>query len=230
MAKFTELHHGYISAMFYKRLMASNAKNTRDIFLRATCEYGGERGRRMALRALRDAQPLDFASYRKYSEWSFTEEYLSTRKGNGGENREENGDLIMEITACPWSDVYLSLGLADGAEDYCLDLDKSIARGFNPALTYDVLKTMHKNGDCCIQIQRDAHMDRDAGEKCPGDKRDFSYHCGHIFTTYSRVLTDIMGVRGMEISSLVLSDFSERFGDDMAGDLLSMTSVDYNRI
>ena len=35
----------------------------------ATQLYAQQRGSRMAQRALRDGQPLDFATYRAYSEW-----------------------------------------------------------------------------------------------------------------------------------------------------------------
>lgn len=66
---YTERHHAFLSAAYYRELRDSALPRWSEAFRMATQLYAQQRGSRMAQRALRDGQPLDFATYRAYSEW-----------------------------------------------------------------------------------------------------------------------------------------------------------------
>ena len=230
MARFNETHHAFISASFYTRLKADGAANWEEIYLYAVRLYGEQRGRRMAQRALRDGRPLDMASYRYYGEWSFTEDFLSTAPGFF-EETEKSENYVYEVKDCPWNRVYQELGLPDGALLYCKDLDRAIARGFSPALKYEV-ERFPEGPILCRQIQYDARLDKDAGFPAPdpANKKDFVYHCGHIFAVFKTTLANCLGEKGLAISEAVLADFENRYGKEAAEALKEAAKADFELI
>jgi len=235
MENFTERHHAFISAMYYKLLKERGFANYRDTFVKATSTYAMQRGHRMALRALRDGRPLNFASYRYYGEWAYTPESMAEMEQMGRAATEmsvENDNLHMKIHYCPWSNQYLDMGLLDGALAYCEDLDIAIARGFNPHLTYTVDKVMHEGKDFCLQCQMCAHMGEEAayGPKDPANIKDFGYHCGHIYKTFTQVVGSVYGVEGVKINAEVIDAFASEYGHDMARVVLNYLTTDFETI
>ncbi len=63
---FNEKTHAFIVASFYKHLTEKHGERGKDIFIKATQKYAEQRGARMAMRAMRDGYPLDYASYFAY--------------------------------------------------------------------------------------------------------------------------------------------------------------------
>ena len=225
-----EFHHAFLSARCFARLKDSGISNYREIFLFALRTYGNQRGRRMAQRALRDGRPLDFASYRYYSEWSFTKDFLADA-GTFFRETERGENYFYEVYDCPWNRIYQQLNLPDGALLYCRDLDKAIAHGFNPDLRYEV-ERFEDAPLLCRQMQFDAHLDRDQDYPAPdpANQRDFTYHCGHILAVFRQVLWNCLGDRGDAIIDGVLSDFAEQFGADACSSLLFASNSNFDSI
>lgn len=225
-----EFHHAFLSARCFARLKDSGVGNYEEIFLFALRTYGSQRGRRMAQRALRDGRPLDFASYRYYSEWSFTQDFLADA-GTFFRETERGENYFYEVYDCPWNRIYQQLDLPDGALLYCRDLDKAIAHGFNPDLRYEV-ERFEDAPLLCRQMQFDAHLDRDRDYPSPdsANKRDFTYHCGHILAVFRQVLWNCLGERSGAIIDGVLSDFAAQFGADASSDVLSASKMNFDSI
>lgn len=232
MAALNERHHAFISAKFYQELEAEGFDGFRQAFLLATRKYAEQRGSRMAQRAVRDGRPLDFASYRWYGEWVFTPEYESTLEGETRRTVESGDDYTVDICKCPWSDQYLSMGALDGANDYCSVLDESIARGFNPELTFIVSKTMHNSKDFCRHTQKCAMLGaEDAyGPRSPDNIRDFGYHCAHVYSTFSKMMKAVYGADGEALSARVLLAFGKEYGSSAAAVILSYIDTDFDYI
>jgi len=230
---FTERHHAFISATFYRLLKEGNYQNFRAVFRMATRRYAEQRGSRMAQRALRDGRELDYAAYRYYGEWEYTKEYIDSIKDQlliVAVQKSE--DYSYAVYHCPWADVYREMGLqGDGGCDYCSDLDPSIARGFNPHLTFKVRQTLHES-DTCIHTQQDAHLEKDGeyGSKVTENIKGFDYHCGHVYKTFSETLRMIYEAQGVILSARVLEIFAEKFGQEMADVLAGYLSTDFNLI
>ena len=235
MQNFTERHHAFISAMYYKLLKEAGFENYRDTFVKATSTYAMQRGHRMALRALRDGRPLNFASYRYYGEWAYTPESMAEMEAMGRAATEmtvENDNLHMKIHYCPWSNQYIDMGLTDGAIAYCEDLDVAIARGFNPRLTYTVDKVMHEKRDYCLQCQMCASMGAESeyGPKDPANIKGFDYHCGHVYKTFCQLIASVYGTKGVMINAKVIEAFAEEYGEEMAKVVLSYKDTDFTTI
>lgn len=234
MGNFTERHHAFISAMFYKILTEKFNKRGEQAFIMATQRYAEQRGSRMAQRAIRDGKNLDFKTYVEYGEWNFTEETIEEIENLGIENQIEvlsyTPDYNYNVYACPWSIQYKELDLIDGACIYCAHLDNSIARGFNPYLDFKTTQTIHKTTHCNF-VLKDANLDiNDSVEKDEKNIKPFEYHCGHIYKTFSDIVIGIFNTDGLLISSKVLELFANKYGKDMSDKLISYRNIDFNII
>lgn len=230
---FTEKHHAFISATFYRLLKENNYPNYRRAFISATQKMAEQRGSRMAQRAIRDGvEELDYEAYRSYGEWEWTKEYLDSVKGKKlVEEIESDKDYGYIVYNCPWAEVYREMNLGeDGGLDYCNDLDPSIVRGFNPELEYKTTQTL-QNTDKCIQYQINGKINsNNLGEKNKKNLKGFDYQCGNVFKTYSEYMISIYKYKGLLLIAEVLEEFCMNFGDDMADVLVSYLKTDFNTI
>lgn len=225
---FTERHHAFISATFYRILKEKELTGWQDAFLYASRRYAEQRGGRMAQRAIRDGKPLTIGTYCSYGEWMYTEEAKAENFPQSIHDKMEGNDSVRRYDACPWSSQYLEMGLKDGANLYCQDLDMSIARGFNPAVDYRVTQTMHDHGFCCHIL---GGLGKETVEpKKPENVRDFEYHCAHVYKTFSDVLTGIYLAEGVLIAAEALRAFKDAYGAEMADALVRFRNMDFDYV
>ena len=211
----TERHHACIAALYYSELEDREIENRRDIFVFATRMYGEGRGRRMALRAMRDGQPLSFSSYKRYGEWRNTETVKKEMGGNISEEKGFDPDYVTEIFVCPWAKQFADMGMKECGSVYCSEIDRSIVRGFSPFLKFETLQSLNER-DRCIQVMYDAHFIK--GEIPMGDdryRRDFSYHCAHIYYTFRKTIVSVLGKTGEEIADSVKERFIGLYGEEL---------------
>jgi len=225
---FTEYHHGFISASFYKKLRDGHGKKGLTVFTLATQRYAEQRGSRMAQKAIKLELPLTYETYFKLGEWNYSESFLNTLTGPLSENVSYSPDYNREVFACPWHDQYKAMGLLDGAILYCRDIDKSIVRGFNPYLVFHVHETLHESNKC-VQTYKNANLEN-RPDKLKENVKPFEYHCAHVFHTFSEITKSILGIEGARISEAVLADFSMEYGKEMAEKLLSYKDRNFNVI
>lgn len=228
--EFTEKHHAFIAAAFYEVLTERFQDRGEAAFIHATQRYAEQRGARMAQRAIRDGQPLDFKTYLAYGEWVSTQAAKDEGCANQVEAVSFSPDFEMKITRCPWAAQFKEMGMQRAGTVYCTHVDRSIVRGFNPDLVYEVPQSMHEHG-YCIQIARNANLDKNRmSQKHPEYVRGFDYHCGHIYKTFSSVVTAIFGAEGQAAAAEVLRRFAQNYGQDMADVLVSYFDEDFDII
>jgi hypothetical protein len=158
----------------------------------------------MALRALRDGQPLDFGTYLAYGEWS------PSSVGVMAFGTAQAGDDFVEtVSLCPWAQTFAGMGQGDCGRAYCAEIDRSLIRGFNPELCFEITTTLH-DGEQCVQILKDFRPQKTI--EAPGDgKRDWRYHCAHLFAAMTEVVL-ASGYTGA--AEKVRTEFIEQFGDE----------------
>lgn len=223
---FNEHHHAFISAIFFKRLVAETAVDGKEVFVLATQRYGEQRGSRMAQRAIRDGKPRDFAAYCAYGEWSYTEDYFA--QGKHIETLSKSPDYHYRVHACPWHDQYKEMDLIEGAILYCREIDLAIARGFNPHLVFEVNEIMHDGRFCDFRL-KEADLEVKGYEVNPARaKLPFEYHCGHVYTTFTKISSSILKAKGKKIANAVVKDFSLVYGAEMAKRLKEYLKIDFN--
>jgi len=227
---FNEKVHAYIAARFYVHLKEKFGERGVAAFLYATRCYGEQRGRRMAQRAIRDGEELDFAAYCRYREWDGTEEIR--RQGDGGRSEVvcAGPDYVTHIYACPWHAKFREMGLEEAGMAYCSDLDASICRGFHPGLNYKTTQTLYTH-DFCIQVVE--HSGLEDGQDLtpdPANMKDFEYHCAHSYWTYRKITASIFGEEGKAVGETVLAEFAGEYGEEMAGILAGYKGTDFDVI
>lgn len=221
---FTEKTHAYLSAKYFEALTAAFGDKGREAFIHAVRYYAGQRGRRMAQRAIRDGAPLTQESYNYYSEWAATPEVEELGQGS---RATPTADGRLKITQCPWYCQFQEMGAQEAGKVYCTYLDAAISQGFNPALGYTVDQTLH-TADCCIH--RLASGDINAGSekgKNPAGIRSFTYHCAHLYWSFREIAQAIFGPEGTEAADRVLADFAEAYGQAMADQLLTYRETNF---
>lgn len=230
MLNFTELHHAFIVARYYKYLSEAFGEKGLQVFILATHKYAEQRGSRMAQRAIRDGKPLTFETYREYGEWQSTEVAQKLMGGFENEVITNAPDYEVHIKQCPWAYQFKAMDMEACGVLYCTHLDKAIARGFNPYLTFDVPQSVNDH-DCCIQIMRDVNFkEGQTFEKDLGNIKGFDYHCGHVFNTFCDLSQSVFDKEGARICEDVLNDFSQEYGGNMAMILERFKAVDFNTI
>ncbi|HCU08731.1 MAG TPA: hypothetical protein DF480_07215 [Clostridiales bacterium] len=227
MTEFSELSHAFIVGCYYRELKKAFGERGVRAFAHMTILYGQQRGSRMAQRAIRDGKPLDFASYRAYGEWQSTEAAIRCMGGFSSRILSVAPDHEEHIDRCPWAWQFEEMGLQECGVVYCTHLDQAIARGFNPYITFDVLQSVNDH-DCCIQVMRDAQFsDGQTFPKDPKNVKGFDYHCGHLYKTFSEISGSVFGEEGEGIAAHVLTEFSQKYGGEMAGVLKSHLETNF---
>ena len=94
---FNESVHAYIAARYYTRMQEAFASRAEPAFIHAVQYYAGQRGRRMAQRAIRDGKPLTHATFLQYGELKMTDEVEPTQR----QLVSRAPDYELHISACP---------------------------------------------------------------------------------------------------------------------------------
>ena len=237
---FNEILHAYIAARFYVRLTHTFGEKGRAAFIFATQYYAEQRGRRMAMRAIQDGQPLTYETYRAYGEWESTKDMQEEGCANRSETVSTDPVYEFHVTVCPWHEEFKALGLEEAGLVYCAHLDNSIARGFNPYLVYEVPQTLH---DCPFCVQKVSNLQGLApGQTAQGAfdpskarpeadrRRGFTYHCAHSYWSYARCAARIFGRAGRQLADEVLEDISGEWGASYSNFLLKYKADDFEMI
>lgn len=215
-----EMHHAFIVESYYHRIKEKDPCLAEEVFLFCTRKYAEERGSRMAQRALRDGHSLNLSSYMAYGEWDYTSPDIV--KNEILETAPNHHYLVKK---CPWNTQFKAMDAMDCAESYCADLDRSLARGFNPDCDMEVRSTMHSCGQCeFILHEAGAHPRPESSEK---NRRPFGFHCGHVHSTFARCVKNIYGKDGEDIAAAVENAFEKEYGAEALRELSDYKKLDF---
>lgn len=225
---FSEKTQAYLVASFYRHLTERMGDRGKEAFLHGVKHYAMQRGSRMAQRAIRAGEKLDYASFCRYGEWTVSDEALQSGTASVTEVRSVAPDYEYHVTVCPWFLGFLEAGAKEAGALYCACLDEAINQGFGGEIAFQTVQTMH-DGDCCIFRIKDAgiteltKMDRHM-EYVKG----YDYHCAHVYYAIGEVVKAIFGTEGEKICLAVMDDFNNRYGSEMAEALQSYEKENFN--
>jgi hypothetical protein len=218
---FTPAHHGLLMAWISRQVCQRVGPLKGEALIRkAIRRYGEERGGRMALRALADKKELTILTFMIYGEWSAAPGEVEQKLE---QNNHNNMRLLVE--RCPWQVAWLENDLLDFGRIYCQEIDLALLRGFNPDLHLDVVKTQPNDRQPCDFIFHGSPLSvansiaLTVGKKMNPGKRailPWEYHVGHLYKSFSDVLTAELGLVGREAAEAALVEFADRFGERAA--------------
>jgi hypothetical protein len=224
---FTAEHHALLFAWIAREAIARAGEDmAAPVLCAAVRQYGEQRGRRMALRAQQDGQPLSMASFLSYREW----EVPAGEVQQTGVPRR--GDLRVQVRRCCWATTWQQEGLTEYGKYYCQGIDKALVRGFNSDLVVDVKGTRTNGSQMCQLVYHGAFEGTLVHEEQQREQEkrtlSWSYHAAHLYSTMSTVLQRELGPVGVTASRAALETFAERFGAPMADALAADTGVDFD--
>jgi hypothetical protein len=231
---FNEIHHALLFAWIAKAIVERIGDQRGETIIRKTVrQYGEERGRRMALRALANKHTLSMANYIGYSEYRISPGEIDMKI------IERSPHARMRVFKCPWHKAWKENGLQSLGCLYCLEIDQALVRGFNPGLQLEVNATLTTGSAQCDFVYHDANLTipnylllgyRRAVS--PGLKAVMSwdYHVGHLFTTFEKIAVEDLGQVGQRALEAGLGEFSERYGEQAMGKVVTSRSKNYNSV
>jgi hypothetical protein len=187
----------------------------------AVRRYGGQRGRRMALRAQADGQPLTMANYRAYGEWQAAEGETAHEKVMQGP------DMVAHVHRCPWHRAWEAHKVMPFGRLYCLEIDQALVRGFNPALQLDVNSILTEGDPYCEFVYHDVEP---AGGTGKGVAMPWAYHLGHLYKTVGEVVVEELGEMGQRAVDEALAEFARHHGQEAARTVAGYGDTDFDRL
>ena len=181
---FNERTHAYLAASFYGHMKERFGERAVPAYIHAVQYYAGQRGRRMAQRAIRDGVALTHAAFLQYGELATTDLVSSSDK----EIVSLSPDYEVHIRKCPWHDQFVEMGAQEAGSIYCRYLDEALCRGFNPDLVYQAPMNLNIGSFCLQRVLNTRY------ESVPDDppkkeyRQDFSYHCGNLYFSFAEFL------------------------------------------
>lgn len=221
---FNEKVHAYLAARFYVRLSEAFGQRGKAAFIHAIQYYAGQRGRRMAQRAIRDGKELSYATFMQYGELVTTPDVEPA----DGDLVSMSPDYELHITTCPWHQQFKEMGCLEAGDVYCTYLDEALCRGFNPSIVFQAPTNLNTSAYCTHRVvgtYYDAFPDDPPKNEY---KKDFSFHCGHMYWAFSQVTAAIFGAAGEAINAGVMTDFTQAYGQEMADELASWRYTNFN--
>ena len=203
---FNESVHAFIAARYYARLQEAFGTRAEPAFIHAVQYYAGQRGRRMAQRAIREGKPLTHATFLQYGELKMTDEVEPTQL----RRVSRAPDYEVRITACPWHAQFARMGCsARRATSTAAMWTRRSAAAFRR--TYPFRRSPTSTAPTTASIAWPAPTRRACRTSRPWSrKKDFSYHCGHLYWSFSEVVCAIFGAAGEAVAAGVLGGSSPR--------------------
>ena len=224
---FTEESQTFLIAAYYKELKETFGERGVEAFIHAVKQYGMQRGSRMAQRAIRDGQKLDYITFCRYGEWEPSGEVVRTGNVSKTSVASYTPDYEYHVMTCPWYQGFQKFGALEAGALYCANLDEAINQGFNGQIPFRTVQTMH-TADCCIFRVRNAGITPETDLKHrEGSVRGFDYHCAHVYTAFGTVCTGIFGQEGEAVIERVLGAFGEQYGAAMAEQLVWLAGENF---
>jgi hypothetical protein len=221
---FNERVHAYIAAKFYTHLTETFGDRGKNAFIHATQYYAGQRGRRMAQKAIRHGEELTYASFMKYNELAFTPDV----KPADGELVSLSPNYEIHITYCPWHEQFKEMGCLEAGDLYCTHIDESLCRGFNPGIVFQAPQNLNSGPFCVHRVLNTYYKEFPDTRGAERYRRDFSYHCGHLYWSFNEVVAAIFGAEGEAVNAKVLEGFAKEYGSEMAGEPASYRYTNFN--
>ncbi len=222
-----ENHHAGILSAYFLALKGNFGNVGLAIFKKAEQFYGERRGRRMALRALRDGKQLNYAAYFEYGE------LISTKGAIDVEFDVGEGRVDECVIRCPWASEFRRLDCTECGEFYCKEIDAAVVRGFNPYLKYELVGNLYQNG-CCRFIFQDDSIFPGLFQNLnpPTDaKRDFNFHCADVYQAYVHTVRSVMNQHHCRVIMEEVKGYLDKvYGQDLLSQIDNMLNYDFEII
>ncbi len=135
---------GQMFAVFAKTVIDAMGREKGETVIKEAVQgFGKIRGGRIAEKVKGLGLELTFANFLIYTD-------LDSSAALTFAPSLEDGNMILNITRCAFTDGARDLGLQDYFHYYCRWVDEAILFGYNPDLKLEIPSTLSGGGDACI--------------------------------------------------------------------------------
>ncbi|MDF2986702.1 MAG: L-2-amino-thiazoline-4-carboxylic acid hydrolase [Eubacterium sp.] len=208
-------HHATLFALLAKYAIEICHEDGKNAVINGVTRYGEERGQRMARRALQNGDELNLVNCQAYGEWRAKQGEMA-----GGVSKAEPA-LVTYYNKCAWCEAWKKHGLLEYGKYYCVTIDDAVFHGFRKDFSVRTISNLSWGAESCEFDWGIPMSDKDyelltekraqLGDSCI---RDFNYHTAHLFKTVGRILSEQLGVKGLEAVHKALKTFGDIFGTD----------------
>lgn len=224
-------HHAVLYALLEKEAIEQYGDAGRRAMTEATAVYGAERGRRMRSHALANGDPANAFTYLAYGEWSPEPGQMEVVDAPG------TATYVTQVKTCEWCRCWRKHGLMDYGKAYCQNVDKCIARGYDPTFDLGVDSLMSAGDPVCTFdygfVMTPALRSELASIReriGTSAQKDFNYHSAHLWFTCRRVLMEQLGEQaGADVADAALFAFTRRFGSGCTETILTQRGTDFTQ-
>lgn len=205
--------HAILFACMAKALFDACPDDAEQVLRAGVRTYGTERGARMAARCLRNGDVCTPQNYQVYNE-------RSSRPGQmNSVPAQKTPEYILHVKKCAWVDAWEKHGLLAYGRYYCLDIDKSLTRGFKKDYEVKIGGWLSWGAEYCdmrwgfsMDEQTELAIRQKRADLAEGAVLDYNFHTGHLFSTLAHEFSRLAGKAGEDATRNALEDFCRRFG------------------
>lgn len=229
---YTSKHHAILFGFIAKSIIDIKGEETANFIQKLSHKYGNQRGKRMALRVLKDDLPLTMENYFVYSEWN-------TQDGKAKSSvKALTPEYIYCVDVCSWCENWKTYDLAEYGKYYCSEIDIALLEGFNPNLTLEVPTILSLGDDHCQFHWKDAHFTKKDLENINRRKElsrgrhiaSWEYHTAHLYFTMKEEILIHFKDQGQRIMETAETQFKNAFGQNSINQLMTYEQVNFSSI
>ena len=224
-------HHALLFAFITREILKADEEKGKLAVTEAVRHYGLQRGKRMALRAVRDGNPLNGLTYEMYSEWKCFPGQVDCSV----ESRD--GCLRIRYGRCPWHTEWKHSGMMEIGRYYCDYVDAAILEGFGIS-DGGIVCTRTDGMPTCDIVFRGDHYNSSSQEEMEkkkeqlGDraKMPWQYHVGHLYQCLRDSVCKYFEGNADELIETAMKNYASQFGEEAAALVLEYADLDYDSV
>lgn len=222
-------HHAMLFVLLAKETIDTFGEEGKQAVTSGVNRYGEQRGRRMALRTLADANELNVENYLVYGEWEAFPGQMDLRFPT------YTPQVRMQNYRCPWHTEWSKRGMQELGLYYCQDVDAALARGYN-GMNLSLQANRMKGDECCDFVFKGCSIPEERMEafkaKCAAigkkAKMPWEYHVGHIYRTMKDAIVGAFGPEGEAAANRALDSYEKEYGSAAKELVLQYADIDYD--
>lgn len=224
-------HHALLFAFTAREAIRVYGAAGSEAITDAVKRYGLQRGRRMAMRARIDCNPINAMTYEMYSEWAcFPGQVECTADVCDGVCR-------LHYSRCPWYTEWKHFDLLPYGKLYCAHIDDAILEGFGLHEGRLTSSRIDHHQYCELEFHDPVYTEENnafyaAEREKLGTKAimPWEYHVGHLFACLKYSLVQRFGAGSEQIIEKALKDYSTQFGEGALRLIPEWADLDFNEL
>lgn len=232
-SKLSAEEHAVLFAFIVRNALEIIGKEAEEAIENGVIEYGKQRGRRMAGRALKDGETLSVFNYLVYGEWV---PYEASEMDIKFPNLDP--ELNMVANKCSWYDCWYMKAMLEEGKYYCKHVDAALARGFREDLNLDLISNRPEGASKCDFYFRGEKLSKKDFEEINRRKKilnnlaikPWDYHIAHLYNSMKESLLKYHGEIGTKVIEQSLKDYEKEFGKETLEILMDFNDVDFESV